>query len=382
MNISLKPESDGMLHLDALRFFAACAVVAWHWSASIQLATGSDPREFVRFLTLAVDLFFIISGIVMFNVYFRRMVDGASFLKFMKHRIARLYPLHLATFLIMLAFSAAAFRLHLPIRHPEMFDYRGILPNLFLLQSFPVPYGSTFNFPAWSISAEMVCYTLLPVAFFFCRRLPWLPILLALLGIVILTAHSGLTWTEWAAQYSFLRALPAFLFGIALGRYSSLLKRIPVPHLLLPVSAVLFLASGFLGLSRIFSLLFVYAIVTSAYAADVQKRPSRFIIAVAPLGLLTYSIYMLHIVYQNIAIRFLQVFFHLSRPANNVAVVLSFLPLLVLAYLSYKYFEIPARRWISSFTGFRKTAPSQASPSDIAVSPMQAAVEPSPASLK
>src|SRR6185312_16376069 len=52
---------------------------------------------------LWVEFFFALSGFVLILSLGGRSMDGRGYVDFLKARLARLYPLHLATLLIMLA---------------------------------------------------------------------------------------------------------------------------------------------------------------------------------------------------------------------------------------------------------------------------------------
>src|SRR3546814_4343079 len=69
----LRSESDQLLRLDSLRFIAAVMVVIYHFRNQWVFASGPGWKM-ARFdsMSLAVDLFFIISGIVITFVYERQ----------------------------------------------------------------------------------------------------------------------------------------------------------------------------------------------------------------------------------------------------------------------------------------------------------------------
>ena len=77
----------------------------------------------------------------------------------------------------------------------------------------------TFNFPSWSLSAEMFCYLLFPLVALIAQRRKE-----AVIALVALTAlanslwvwAAGTTpWADWINQGGAFRALPAFNLGMA-----------------------------------------------------------------------------------------------------------------------------------------------------------------------
>lgn len=347
--LGLKTESDKMLHLDALRFFASMAIVIFHWGNDF---IGIPARVFtshLEFLSLAVDLFFIISGVVMFQVYSHRLSTGKEFATFVQRRIARLYPLHLATFLFMAALGIGVHSFHLTASHVADYDPRGIIPNLLLVQSLGVLKHGTFNYPAWSISAEMVCYISFPLILILYRRKWWSPIVLATIFMALLVVLTdGWQWTTWTEHFGVVRAIPAFMFGVVLGGSKRYLKSLPYPQVMLVIAGSAFFLLGYFCSARSILLLLVYLIAISAFAADTQAASNSLIKAAAPLGVLTFSIYMIHALFMPVFFGFLFRRMHLAPLANNLSICLCVFPLLAVSYLSYRHFETPARRWISS----------------------------------
>ena len=92
--------NDRFRAVDGLRGIAALLVVFLHveWPSHIASTT------FIRNGYLAVDLFFILSGLVITANYGTRIVSVSDARRFMTLRFFRLYPLHfamLAAFLVL-----------------------------------------------------------------------------------------------------------------------------------------------------------------------------------------------------------------------------------------------------------------------------------------
>ncbi|MBB1250163.1 acyltransferase [Rhizobium sp. G21] len=88
--------------LDGLRGVAAIAVMFGHFSQQRISILGHPVVPFTQ-SSLAVDLFFILSGFVLSHAYGARLADGLSFGGLMLRRVVRLYPM----FLIGLTLGAA-----------------------------------------------------------------------------------------------------------------------------------------------------------------------------------------------------------------------------------------------------------------------------------
>lgn len=112
----------------------------------------------------AVDLFFMLSGIVLTHHYgaVLRKFDRRAYLHFLWRRLARLYPLHLFT-LLLIAAPVAWCALHgEEMRWPAETGLRALLENLLLVQAWHVPVRLSWNLFAWSVSAEWFACLMLP----------------------------------------------------------------------------------------------------------------------------------------------------------------------------------------------------------------------------
>ncbi len=146
-------EREQLLPLTSLRFVAAAMIVLLHSRPHYEFSrTWGDPLD----LPLAVNFFFVLSGFVLAYAYPR--LDAAGTRRFLVARAARLWPLHIATFIVFL---------------PMVYLYAPQMPgstlmavpaNIALVHAwvpFPDSYFS-FNPVSWSISTELGLYLLFP----------------------------------------------------------------------------------------------------------------------------------------------------------------------------------------------------------------------------
>jgi peptidoglycan/LPS O-acetylase OafA/YrhL len=97
---------EQLTSLTPLRGIAACWVMVTHFANSLPSIQHGGYTGAVSKGHLAVDLFFILSGFVITHVYsrgFTRRVTARQYQNFLKARVARLYPLHLAVLLLFVA---------------------------------------------------------------------------------------------------------------------------------------------------------------------------------------------------------------------------------------------------------------------------------------
>lgn len=290
-------ESDNYLNLDALRFVAAAAVVIYHYGVLMAWTPSFRPLDrALETLPVAVDLFFVISGMIMFEVYGRRLTDLAAYGTFLRRRFARLAPLHYATLAFFIVAVAGATALGFSTGDAKTFEPHCIAPNLMFLQAFDTCQALTFNKPSWSISAEMAMYLALPVFLWISARRPLaLGVVCAFLAIALIDDLRGRGgWPSETYGFGVVRAIPSFLLGVLLARATGVLSQIPRPGLLMWLSlAALALECGFEA-DHVLRIVTVYAVATFALAADRRRQATALMRGLAPMGRLTFSIYMLH----------------------------------------------------------------------------------------
>lgn len=347
-----RPESDRFIHLDVLRFLASSAVIVFHYKGLMDWSTALKAvPDHLMPLRIAVDLFFVISGVVMHDLYAGKLGSWRAFGVFMRRRLARLAPLHYATFAFFVLLAAAAMKMGLPMTHPEAFDPSCIPPNLTFTHSFNLCKGLSYNEPSWSISAEMGMYLLLPL---FLWAVRWRKAAWAFLALVLTALFAGQAmglerWTVWTYNFGVVRAVPSFLLGLLLAGSRRQLDRIPAPSMLMGLAFIAFALEMVVSASDLVCLLTLYAIAALGVAADHKRKAGPVMRLIAPLGRLTYSIYMLHgpvamVVVSIVGKRFL----HLDGAALNALVVLLAVVILpAVALVSYVFFETPLRLWLS-----------------------------------
>lgn len=163
---------ERLFSLDVMRGVAALSVIFWHWqhffyseSNAINFTIESQPLFHIFTLlytrgSLAVELFFSISGFVFFWLFSttisEKKVSPASFFI---DRFSRLYPLHIVTFACVLTLQNIYIRSHSNYFVYQTNDlYHGIL-NLFLAPAWGLEKDWSFNAPIWSVSIEVLLYS-------------------------------------------------------------------------------------------------------------------------------------------------------------------------------------------------------------------------------
>jgi len=196
--------------LSGLRIVAAVWVVLFHFRPLLEQAAPGFRSALAPVLNCGaqgVDLFFILSGFVLTWNYLDRMGESWSTratLHFLWLRLARVWPVYLVT--LHLAALWIIFTLyvgHEPSKAVDQLDAVSYVRQLLLVQLWFQPYfdGSSWDGPAWSISAEWLAYLLFGV------------LVLVIFRIARATRVRGLLWLAFAAS------LPPTLLLLVTGHF-------------------------------------------------------------------------------------------------------------------------------------------------------------------
>lgn len=202
--------------LTSLRFFAALAVVVFHYDRKQMLF----PQGLCDFGYEAVTFFFILSGFIL--TYTHGQANGLNVgqREFAASRLVRIVPAYVLGLLVAAPFFIAA---GAKAWFPITFWTNAVLVPA-MLQSWWPPSALAWNPPAWSLSNEIFFYAMYPGIWAVWRKLPTTYSLAIAYFLVLLVSalrlfHSdGLPWWHDFAAYFPLLNLPQFVLGVALGK--------------------------------------------------------------------------------------------------------------------------------------------------------------------
>lgn len=179
---------------------------------------------------LWVEFFFVLSGFVLIHVHGARVKSLfrlQGYLSFLKLRLARLYPLHLVTLLMMVVLIGATRALGQLTGITSIFDLpyhpvismRTFIANLFLVQAWNLFPHLSWNAPAWFVSVEFFLCLLFPVFAALAvggRRRGVLMIAAGLAGLAALVATSGHHGLDITFHNGIYRGMAGFAAGAGL----------------------------------------------------------------------------------------------------------------------------------------------------------------------
>jgi peptidoglycan/LPS O-acetylase OafA/YrhL len=344
-NTGTKTQRVNFVALDFLRFTTALCVLLFHYELFVKPGVDQEHRWFLGF-NRGVDFFFVLSGFIIAHNYSNRIPDLASYARFLRKRLARIYPLHLLTLLIVVAMYLVAKRVGIAIKDPTHYQWNYIPEQLLLLHAWGIDDRLSFNDVSWSISAEWFLYLIFPVLSAIILRLGSVASAAALIIGIVLIDLSGLLghkWSDATFDFGILRALPSFAYGVILWRIWNLLRKtwtIPwlVPLLLYAaaLAAMLSMAADELVIA-----LFGLVIIACALAEVSHALPAKLQFPLELLGNASFGLYMFHLLIANFM-------FHLPLFASwrvFTAVIATILSVCI-AIGSYYVFENPLRGWV------------------------------------
>jgi peptidoglycan/LPS O-acetylase OafA/YrhL len=196
--------------LSGLRIVAAVWVVLFHFRPWLEVSAPGFRSALAPVINCGaqgVDLFFMLSGFVLTWNYLDRMGDSFSAkatLHFLWLRLARVWPVYLVTLHLALAWIIFTLYVgHLPSPVADQLNAVSYVRQVLLVQLWFQPFfdGSSWDGPAWSISAEWLAYLMFGV------------LVLAIFRISRATRARGLLWLAIVAS------LPPALLLLATGHF-------------------------------------------------------------------------------------------------------------------------------------------------------------------
>jgi peptidoglycan/LPS O-acetylase OafA/YrhL len=246
--------------LTGLRFFAALAVLLYHYGAGFADRSGV-PIPLAHMLHngyLGVSLFFVLSGFILTYTHQRDILDRHFLADFYVARFARVYPVYLLALLIALPVLA----------HP--LSPADVAAVLTMVQSWTPPQSSSgylWVMQAWTLSVEMAFYLFFPAILLCAKQLNAVTtgLVAAAAGAVILIfgISSIPPGTPWVPYLSSSTVLPIPLFRAAEFVFGVMLCRLTVLYPQL---------SRAIGGNLLELLLAVTVVVTMCFASDVHSK--------------------------------------------------------------------------------------------------------------
>ena len=344
--------ANKLLGLEVLRFLTAFAILVFHYRhfafvADRPVGLVNDRLPLYRLLHVFYDrgpcgvwIFWCISGFIFFWKYRDAIADrSVGGWKFFVLRFSRLYPLHIATLLIVSLVQPLYFNLNGYFFVYQANDLVHFLLQLLMASSWGSQDALSFDGPIWSISVEVLVY--------FCFFLMLLVTRSWLLNLVVIAAcltASG----QVAACLAFFYAggLAAMVRRAAMSSAHRLAAERAGWLAVIAFPLWAWQVTNGQPESMDFLLLLTFTPVLLFCLSREVAMPAWLQKVVEVAGNMTYSSYLLHFPLQLIAVVGLG-FVRAPIPLYDDRFFGLFIgTTLVASYLSYRYFEAPAQSLI------------------------------------
>jgi peptidoglycan/LPS O-acetylase OafA/YrhL len=349
-NISYYPQ------LDCFRALAALSVCAVHFNF--------DSFFYKNFANgIFVQLFFTLSGFVIYLNYHNKISNKNKFLKFLKKRFLRLYPLHL--FFLIIFSIIEIFKYYIFVQYNlkannEVFSNNNIenfFLNLFFLQHLSVEHS--FNTPSWSISVEMMLYLSFGFILFLAKKKI---IKITLIYVILFIFFFNNFYNEQLGIKAYLSGLYSFCIGVITcyilkkkkNFNNSFVVIIFLFLFILFICEIFYLKkidqNYYYFYSILFSLIFYFGCLIKKKSIIKKIIFNKFFIF---LGKISYSIYLSHLLIFWLITQILRfilkyptiykdgkIILDLSYFEANLYTFIAYVFTIIFSYFSYKYIEM------------------------------------------
>jgi peptidoglycan/LPS O-acetylase OafA/YrhL len=339
--------------LESLRGIAAILVVFFHCDYFF------PPVKYIMLLNkgyLFVDLFFVLSGFVIYINYYNKLNNFRKFKEFIILRLGRIYPLHILTTLLFLLVPIIEYLTNDYGIGKSNISLLNILSNLFLIQAWGFNDFYSLNAASWSISTEFFAYLLFGFLLIFFRKFSQVIFFLLIVAFIPILLNMDFKANYFAA---IARCVYSFSIGVSLCytylKYSEKTLKKYTPRPIYIVTALFFFIEIVLRFWDnyeyiIFPLMSAILILSLIIHPNDEFTNKLYNPILFKIGTLSYTIYMIH----GLVITFyLRIFRHFkidylklelkSVMYSFVLMIIIFSSLFFISNLIYNKYEKPIR---------------------------------------
>jgi peptidoglycan/LPS O-acetylase OafA/YrhL len=347
-----------LLGLEVIRFISALSILVYHYQHFF--FTLYKPTNFIkeqqplyRFLSLfydygfcGVQVFLCISGFIFFWKYREKISSNTiTYKKFFVLRFSRLYPLHLATLMLVLFLQAIYYYKKEYFFVYQNNDITHFICQLFLVSNWGIVRGFSFNGPSWSISVEVLIYCLF---FLMLKKISKSFLInVAVIAICLLAKYLKVQSTIFDyLAFFYIGGLSAIAFKQIQGtKYA---KQISYISLFILLTSPLLIYITNIYQQKHFTILFLmsYTPILLFFCAHRFRVKPLIQKTIEAAGNMTYSSYLIHFPLQlSIVIYFMVVEKEIPYYSELFFAGFMFTTLFA-SYYIYRFFELPTQNRI------------------------------------
>ncbi|TKT82393.1 acyltransferase [Aquamicrobium sp. LC103] len=358
-----------MTHFRILEFWrlsAALLVMAYHFMRYAPPETFYISDGLYHLLPL-MEMFFMISGFLIMLRYADTLTtERGAYKRFILRRFARLYPLYFATLVFFVAVAVAVKLGYVTAQSPARYDLAVLPQNILLIQGWGTTDLLTFNYVAWTLSAEWFCYLALPaivLAWRFGGKAGLVAMaVISIIALELAVAAQIIPFPSWlrADTWGAYRAFADFVLGALVAvvvRDSNWQLRSHAPAWIvfgLAIAAMATLQNNYLILFLLMASIFL-----AALAERNNPDGSRLLTPLHPIGTVSFGIYLIHPVLETTVLAI--VWRRLIEPMEIMSFFVFWtIPMVMtiaVALLSYRYFETPVSKYLNGLLMAKDKAP-------------------------
>jgi len=338
--------------IQLLRAGAALLVVLCHGSGELLKTPNAAALSILELMTqkglFGVDIFFVVSGFIMYSISNRRLEEVGYAGQFLADRIIRIAPLYyvVITLMICVTILAPGLKHHNPLNIEYILSSYCFVPTINPITKAPEPIIGI----GWTLNYEMFFYSIFAFSILVFRRRAFYAIIAILIGSYIIGRVfpvNEIVFQSWTHSI-----ILEFMFGILIARLYTSSWRLPglIAALLVAGGAIAWMSlgpstEGFAYRGFIWGVpaaLIVGGLVLSSRDRTREKGP--VFAGLIVVGDASYSLYLTHLFVMRI---FVVIFSHtrLTGIAYTCLYLIVFtLGAICVAVLSYRYFELPTNR--------------------------------------
>lgn len=345
------------LAFDSLRGLSLLIVIYHHIHAKNFFGPHAEFIKyqylFDRRVSITMQIFFVLSGFLLFNTSKRFKGNRIQFVKwFMLRRLFRILPMWWIAMLVFYFFIPT--------------NLENIIINFFLLTSIFIKYDSTVNYThvGWSLSVEEIFYLFFPWIYSHLRKVSFslLFLIITLISVVLFRYGLSVNYFSFSGpwiRHFFLINLPSFASGILLSHIMSFnffhkSNRFIEVFIYIAICISVYYSQGFMPMYLSAFLIVMASQLKDSWFGTFLR--SKFLKPAQSIGIMCFSVYLLHLpVFYSV--NFIHKRFGIETKGDSIFLIFLSVEVLfftiLISILTFNYIEKRFTLWAREVCGVK-----------------------------